>query len=198
MKTRSKALLLSLCAVLLVAASVLGTMAYLTSQASVTNTFTVGKVGITLDETAVDEYGVAIKDAARRDANTYKLIPGHTYTKDPTIHVADDSEECWLFVKVVNEITAIEDSANTIAAQMEAKGWKLIDGTTNVYGRETTNNAKDNVVVFESFKISGDVKNGENGTLDTYAGKNIVNTAYAIQAAGFGSAEAAWNAAGLK
>ena len=32
MKTKSKALLLTLCAVLLVAASVLGTMAYLTSM----------------------------------------------------------------------------------------------------------------------------------------------------------------------
>ena len=41
MKTRSKALLLTLCAVLLVAASVLGTMAYLTSTDEVTNTFTV-------------------------------------------------------------------------------------------------------------------------------------------------------------
>lgn len=44
MKTKSKALLLTLCAVLLVAASVLGTMAYLTSSAEVKNTFTVGKV----------------------------------------------------------------------------------------------------------------------------------------------------------
>lgn len=44
MKTRSKALLLTLCAVLLVAASVLGTMAYLTSTDEVTNTFTVGQV----------------------------------------------------------------------------------------------------------------------------------------------------------
>ena len=53
MKTKSKALLLTLCAVLLVAASVLGTMAYLTSTAKVENTFTIGKVEITLDETDV-------------------------------------------------------------------------------------------------------------------------------------------------
>jgi len=59
MKTKSKALLLALCAVLLVAASVLGTMAYLTSRAEVTNTFTVGSVSITLDEAPVDENGEA-------------------------------------------------------------------------------------------------------------------------------------------
>lgn len=57
MKTRSKALLLSLCAVLLVAASVFGTMAYLTSNDSVVNTFTVGSVSITLDEADVKTDG---------------------------------------------------------------------------------------------------------------------------------------------
>ena len=49
MKARSKALLLALCAVLLVAVSVLGTMAYLTSKTQViTNTFTVGDINIEL------------------------------------------------------------------------------------------------------------------------------------------------------
>ena len=50
MKTRSKALLLTLCAVLLVTASVLGTMAFLTSNDEVVNTFSVGSVAIKLDE----------------------------------------------------------------------------------------------------------------------------------------------------
>ena len=54
MKTRSKALVLTLCAVLLVVATVMGTMAYLTSTDTVTNTFTVGKVAITLDEAKVN------------------------------------------------------------------------------------------------------------------------------------------------
>ena len=40
MKKTKKALLLSLCAVMLVTASVLGTMAYLTSTDEVVNTFT--------------------------------------------------------------------------------------------------------------------------------------------------------------
>lgn len=43
MKTRNKALLLTFGAVLLVAASVLGTLAYLTSTDKVVNTFTVGR-----------------------------------------------------------------------------------------------------------------------------------------------------------
>ena len=50
MKTRSKALLLILCAMLLLIASALGTVAYLTVQDTVTNTFSVGQVKITMDE----------------------------------------------------------------------------------------------------------------------------------------------------
>lgn len=100
MKTKSKALLLTLCAVLLVAASVLGTMAYLTSEDKVVNTFTVGKVKITLDEAKVDVNGVAVTPAARVEENSYKLMPGHTYTKDPTVTVLKDSEESYVRLKV--------------------------------------------------------------------------------------------------
>jgi predicted ribosomally synthesized peptide with SipW-like signal peptide len=109
-KKAKKVVALLLCAVLLVVGSVTGTMAYLTSQDSVTNTFTVGKVAITLDEALVDEYGkpmrvdsgskvyvTLVADADRVDANTYKLIPSNTYVKDPTIHVDPNSESCFVF-----------------------------------------------------------------------------------------------------
>lgn len=95
MKTKSKALLLTLCAVLLVAASVLGTMAYLTSTDTVTNTFTVGKVEIKLDETDVTN-----PTGPRVQANSYKLMPGTTYTKDPTVTVLKGSEESYVRMKV--------------------------------------------------------------------------------------------------
>lgn len=95
MKTKSKALLLTLCAVLLVAASVLGTMAYLTSTAKVENTFTIGKVEIKLDETDVTN-----PTGPRVQANSYKLMPGTTYTKDPTVTVKAGSEESYVRMKV--------------------------------------------------------------------------------------------------
>lgn len=95
MKTKSKALLLTLCAVLLIAASVLGTMAYLTSTDTVTNTFTVGKVEIELDETDVTN-----PTGPRVKANSYKLMPGTTYTKDPTVTVKAGSEESYVRMKV--------------------------------------------------------------------------------------------------
>lgn len=199
MKKTSKALLLMLCAVLLVAASVLGTMAYLTSQDSVTNTFTVGNVKITLDEAKVGTDGTPVADADRVKDNEYHLIPGHLYTKDPTIHVDPKSEDCWLFVKVENGIAAIEADTK-IADQMAANGWTPVAAGSNVYARSATNKAGDIVPVFSSFKIG----NVDNTTLASYvtikdgqgnvSGTLIKVTAYAIQADGFANAEAAWEA----
>lgn len=100
MKTKSKALLLTLCAVLLVAASVMGTMAYLTSTDKVENTFTVGNVKITLDEAKVNTDGIPAAPAERVKANEYKLLPGHTYTKDPTVTVIKGSESSYVRMKV--------------------------------------------------------------------------------------------------
>lgn len=104
-KTKTKALLMSLCAVLLVAASVLGTMAYLTDSKDVKNTFTVGNVTITMDETDVDD---STPNKERDQANSYKLLPGHTYTKDPTVTVLAPSVESYVRMKVTfNKASAL-------------------------------------------------------------------------------------------
>ncbi len=126
MKTRSKALLLSLCAILLVASTVFGTLAYLTDTENVVNTFTVGHVYITLDEAKVNDMGdpldengnkVTDREKAERltgvekDAtgtNGYHLLPGHTYTKDPTLTVLAGSEEAYVRLLVkVNDMTKL-------------------------------------------------------------------------------------------
>lgn len=97
MKKTRKTLLVTLCALLLVATSILGTLAYLTSQDTVTNTFTVGSVEITLDETEVNLYGEPTDGGVTRvKANTYKLLPGHEYVKDPIVHVNAASEPCYI------------------------------------------------------------------------------------------------------
>lgn len=107
MKTKSKALLMTLCAVLLVAASVLGTMAYLTSTDEVENTFTVGNVKITLDEAKVNADGT-VNGNERVKGNEYKLMPGHTYVKDPTVTVKAPSVDSYVRMKVTfNNAAAI-------------------------------------------------------------------------------------------
>lgn len=117
-KTKTKALLMSLCAVLLVAASVLGTMAYLKDSEVVKNTFTVGNVAISLDEAKVDGNGNAIDkdgkivtnpaDAERVPGNAYKLLPNHTYVKDPTVTVKTPSVDSYVRMKVTfNKASAL-------------------------------------------------------------------------------------------
>lgn len=112
-KTKTKALLMSLCAVLLVVASVLGTMAYLTDSKDVKNTFTVGNVAIKLDEAKVDENGTQVVDkdgnpVARVTRNAYKLLPGHTYVKDPTVTVLTPSVASYVRMKVTfNKASAL-------------------------------------------------------------------------------------------
>lgn len=183
-----KSIALVMMAVLLVAASVMGTLAFLTSTDTVTNTFTVGKVAITLDEADVDVYGALIENAARVRANEYKLIPGHEYIKDPTVHFAAGSEASWLFVKVENGIADIEADTK-IAAQITANGWLALDGVTGVYYKQVDANTTTDAInypVFGSFKLTDDAN------VEKYAGKEVKVTAYAIQADGFTTAAAAW------
>ena len=197
MRTKTKALALALCAVLLVVTTVFVTMAFLTSKDTVTNTFTVGKVTITLDEADVDNSKTDTTTEGRDKANKYHLIPGHTYDKDPTIHVADNSEDCWLFVTVKNGLLNAEDaSGNTIAKQMEANGWEKVTGATvdgiDVYAHTAKQVAGADVVVFDTFKIAGTTD------VSLYKDAEIVVTAYAIQADGFATAAAAWADAGAE
>lgn len=197
MKTKNKALLLTLCAVLLVAASVMGTMAYLTSRDAVVNTFSVGSISMSLDEQDVDNSTAGEND--RDKANAYHLLPGHTYVKDPIIHIDAASEDAWIFVKVENGISAYEaataDGYTSIADQITANGWTALDGVTGVYYKEYTKgqNNKD-LEVFAEFKVAtnaDEVDGWANITADTH---KINVTGYAVQKDGFTTAAAAWNA----
>lgn len=193
MKTRKKVLTLALCAVLLVVASVGLTVAYLTSNDSVTNTFTVGKVGITLDEAKVNEYGVVDATASNRvKANEYKLVPGHEYAKDPIVHFAAKSEASYLFVKVENGIANIEKAGTTtIDAQIKANGWAALDGVAGVYYKTVDANATENAVdypVFAKFIVASDAD------VARYDGATVKVTAYAVQKDGL-TVTQAWEAA---
>ena len=189
-----KVLLLACSAVLLVCLSVGATLAYLTSTDTVVNTFTVGNVKITLDEYKTDLYGVVNTATPRVQTNEYKLIPGHEYAKDPTIHVTAGSEKCILFVKVTNGIAGIE-ADTTIAKQMEDLDWEPVTGAEGVYYYEYVVNATDatrdvDVPVFRTFTISGTEDVSGYATVKDEEGKIIGGAtikviAYAVQADGF-------------
>ena len=199
-KKAKKVVALLLCAVLLVVGSVTGTMAYLTSTASVENTFTVGKVVITLDETNVDNdnYDGSIPD--RDKQNDYKLIPGKNYKKDPIIHVEAGSEACYLFVKVENGLVKDIDGTSvniesadytTIAEQLEENDWTTLSDNIYYQNIAETGGNGESYVVFSEFEIADNITNE---TLANFADAEINVTAYAVQVDGFDSARAAWSA----
>lgn len=210
MKTRSKALLLALCAVLLVAATIFGTMAYLTSTDTVTNTFTVGKVNIKLDEAKANPDGSLVANADRVKENQYKLLPGHTYNKDPMVTVLSGSESSYVKMTVTfskaKELDAIfaPDGANLTsifngydAANWIAKGNTKGADNTRTYefwykeavAAPTADVALD--ALFDSITVPGEITNEQLATIE---GMTITVNAYAIQADGFANADAAWAA----
>lgn len=205
---KKKILVACLCVALAVLTVAGTTLAYLTSQQTVTNTFTVGNVKITMDEKDVDNDtntadNVAINGEQRDKANSYKLMPGQTYTKDPIIRVDANSENCYLFVTVDNQISSIEATGDTtVAAQMAANGWQAVENQTNLYvyiGKAEGASAplavakSNNVPVFEKIVVSDDATNT---SLKAVNGKTIVVNAYAVQTEGFTNKTAAdiWGA----
>ena len=180
MKNAKKVLLLALCAILLVGATIAGTVAYLTSQKTVTNTFTVGKVSITLTEDKINvqtgEKLTGSEAGTTDNLQNIELVPGREIEKNPVITVSNDSEECYLFVKIENGLT----SAGTINGMED---WVLVDTTLNTdtvkyYRYETTADAGDEIDVFTSFTCNATITEYD-AALD---GATIVITAYAIQA----------------
>ncbi len=192
MKTRGKVLLLIVSAMALVIASIFGTLAYLTDTEAVTNTFTVGHVDITLDEAKVNECGKPVnkdnkevtdlKDAERVQSNEYHLIPGHVYTKDPTVTVKKGSEESYVRIKVdVENIDKLE-----AALPDSIKG---DDGNSKYYADLDNNNDLDFVLekllnntweykkwVFKSYAQT--VKSVETGEGENAKTENIIVGTY--------------------
>ena len=204
-----KIAILVMCAALLVAGSALATFAFLSDEEGVVNTFTVGKVYVDLDEAAVDEYGVPIEGADRVYENDYKLIPGWSYTKDPTMTILEDSESA--YVRMMVTLTGY--------SQLEAAfgdGFSVED-IVNIGDQWTcvneTENTLDDTLVCE-FRYAS-VVDGLNGALtlqplfttltmpEEISSEDLANIAgsfdmqivgHAMQAKGFADADAAWEA----
>ena len=163
--------------VLVVALSVAGTYAYLTSKtATITNTFTVGHVNIDLKETTGTEY---------------QLIPGKEHAKNPVVTVKANSEKCYLFVKFEekNSPATYLTYTSTLTAE---NGWTKLDSESNVWYRVVDKSATDTpyrLLAGDKVTIKNDVTN-EN--MADAAKAQLVYTAYACQFEGFDTAAAAW------
>lgn len=212
MKTGTKILLLTMGAVLLVTATVIGTIAFLTAKDEVVNTFTVGDVQITLDEADVDESGALIANADRVKENDYHLIPGNTYAKDPMVTVKAKSEPSYVRMLV----TVSNYSEMKAAFGEDFLPQNYVDGTWDpavwVYEATTQDTANDTITyefryheivtagnndkalepLFTQFTLPGTVTAEDLRNLAD--GFDIKVVAHAIQASTFSDAQDAWDA----
>lgn len=223
MKKAKKALLLVLCAALLVSASVMGTVAYLTDKDTATNTFTVGDVQIYLDETDIDgsqtkyQYDALLnagRDLYNEYKGAYKLVPGCKHVKDPTVWIKDGSELS--YVRVLVTVDKLEELKTAIPEYVTSEVF-MLENLVDGWDRNVWKVASVNGNVYE-FRYCAPVAGAEktelgytslpavfshiklpgdkldNAEMKTLEGLNVTVTAQAIQALGFEDADAAWTA----
>lgn len=208
---KKKILVACLCVALAVLTIAGTTLAYLTANDQVVNTFTVGNVQIKLDEAKANADGTLVANADRVNANSYKLIPGHTYNKDPMVTVLKGSEESYIKMTVTFTKAAQLDAIfapdgatlTSIFNGYDSTNWtakgntKDTDANTRTYEfwyKETVAAPDSNVeldALFDSITVPGNITNDQ---LSSITGMTITVNAYAIQADGFANADAAWAA----
>lgn len=196
-------ILLTMC--LLVGGTVGGTLAWLVSSSgTVTNTFTVGDISITLQEhpfkvvegktstTELDENATPVEKI-----ETYKVVPGGTQPKDPFVTVKANSEESYLYVSIQNNMviggsTQINGS-DIVGTDLDTNNWNIIGrktdttsgAVTTLYRYKdtvetiSTNKDSEPIYVFKKVNYLSDITK-EN--IRDLAGKTIVLNAYAHQA----------------
>lgn len=190
MNMKKKLVTVCLVACMAVTAVAGGTLAYFTDAKDKTNTFTVGNVTIELTE---PNWG---KDQG--EDYTGKLVPGgEPIAKDPTITLADDSEDAWVFaeVKVGEDLMNLMRSTN-VDGNNQAKfedwlgdtpieeGWTCIDSDNLVYAYNTalSNEGTKVVTLFDEIKAPDNL---DSEMIEACVGENpdmtITITAKALQ-----------------
>lgn len=175
------------CAVLSCVCLIGTTFAWLMDKTDpITNTFTVGDINITLEET---------KGTEITGVRQFKMLPGNDIEKDPTVTVEAGSEACYVFVK-------IEKSTNfdTFMEYALADGWiQLKNGETPIdgvfYREVASSNADQPFAVLNGDKVTvkNTVTKGDmDGLNDASKYPTLTFTAYAVQKDNVADAYTAW------
>ena len=212
MKLKQKVLIA--CLSLIAITSTIVTFALLTFETdTLVNTFTVGEVALKLDETDVDETGTPISGADRVTGNEYKLIPGKSYVKDPTLTVIAGSEASYvrLLVTITKAKEIKEVFGSDFLPENYVTGWDKTKWLSTSVKENQDNSItyefryhevvggyidgkKEDVVLtplFTNFTAPSELNNE---SLKKIEGFEIKVVGHGIQATGFKSPEEAWNA----
>lgn len=127
MKMKKKSILTSVMSLALVLVAVMGTIAYMTASAELTNTFTIG--GFNQPEVdddndpntpAVNAY---IKEPDWKDQSV--LIPGESIAKNPYVGIGKNSaDDAWVYVYVESDFAATESVYFEINT-----GWEVVSAS---------------------------------------------------------------------
>lgn len=208
MKKFEKVLLVLLCMALLVAGSVLGTLAWLTAEKQVENTFTVGKVAIELYETNMDPVtGEKLTGKNFEGIEDIKIIPSRTIGKDPTVTVKAGSEDCYVRAFLVvtwpnATLGKFADQAHQDWINFQA-GWSTEflgkrdngdDTSSDIYELRYSavvakSDEDQDLVIFDGITFPGELTSEQVASTD---GSTVVVVAQAIQQEGFDTAAEAW------
>ena len=175
-----------------------GTLAFLVAESNtVTNTFTYGDINIELWE---NDYVLSSNslDTSKKvtSEEDYKMVPGNTMPKNPTVTVLKDSEACWLFIQV--EKTNNPDTYLDYAIH---SCWTALAGEDGVYYYNGTDldqllTADKTYSILAGDKVT--VKTTVTKTEMTNIGTNyptLTFTAYAVQKANVDNLADAWTIA---
>lgn len=191
---KKKTFIIALCLALVVAFAAGGAIAWLTDTTeTVENTFTVGNVKLDLYEHDAADNNKEVK------ALSFKMIPGTTAAKDPTVEVQKGSEDCYVFVKITEENNTLSNSRGKFVDYTVANTWTALDGVPGVYYYNTTVTATDadvklQVLVKNEVSFNENIEQSDMDaiTADTTKAPKLNFVAYAVQAEGSKDAAEAW------
>lgn len=210
---KKKLTLVVTCIVLVAAMVIGGTLAYFTDTKTAENTFTMGNVKITLDETDVKN-----PEGDRVTSNAYDVYPGKVVTKDPIVHnTGKNGAYIRATVNVYNWMNLVaayypdfketfpndgyKAALNLLVGEL-GEGWSVVDvvaGDTFTIGQFDAKfvlkydgvlaAGADTTAMFQTVTIPAGI---DNANADNF--KSVKVVAQAIQADGFNTWEAAFAA----
>lgn len=188
-----KAVITAVALTLVVCLAIGGTLAYLMQKTDpVTNTFAVGDINIELKEHELVNGVLGTNEVTSN--NTYKVVPGGSQPKDPFVRVAANSEDCWVYVCVVNNMVI---DKNIVVTYEVANTWTQVatqtDANTGVVttlyrynAKVETSNQAQTLSVFTTVSYSKDILKTN---IQQLKDKTIVLTAFAHQSANVNQTE---------
>lgn len=149
-----------------------GTLAFLAAESNeVKNTFTYGNIQLTLTE----------KNGENTKGMSFDgVVPGDKLAKDPTVNVLANSEDCYVYVLIDNQL-------GTAASYNIGSAWvKVGEDTTGTkvlyrYGGDSVKKSSDDqpLSVFTNLTFADTL---DKAGVDALKGKEVVIKAYAHQA----------------